>query len=202
MAQAITVLLVLLIISPAAFAVTYTVGDTRGWTTGFDYTTWAAGKTFTTDDSLLFTYGPSHTVDEVNQADYLSCSTTSPISSSATSPTTIDLTEAGTRYFICVTNGHCARGQKLAVTVTAASATPASPPPPAGGAAPSPPTRTPTTPATPTTPTTPATPGTPPRTGSAPPPPSGGAAAALSGRSTGLVAGLSVVLVAVFGLMG
>lgn len=35
-----------------SLATAYTVGDTTGWTTGVDYSTWTSGKTFAVDDSL------------------------------------------------------------------------------------------------------------------------------------------------------
>jgi hypothetical protein len=37
--------------SPAA-ATSYTVGDGSGWTTGVDYTSWAASKNFKVGDNL------------------------------------------------------------------------------------------------------------------------------------------------------
>ena len=33
-------------------ATVYTVGDTNGWVTNYDYTTWTSGKTFVAGDSL------------------------------------------------------------------------------------------------------------------------------------------------------
>ncbi|KAE8734488.1 hypothetical protein F3Y22_tig00000764pilonHSYRG00154 [Hibiscus syriacus] len=42
----------LLLVTPAAYAVQYTVGDNSGWTLGPNYTTWAQGKTFTLGDTL------------------------------------------------------------------------------------------------------------------------------------------------------
>jgi hypothetical protein len=44
----------LLLISSVAWssATDYTVGDTSGWATGVDYSTWASGKTFMVDDTL------------------------------------------------------------------------------------------------------------------------------------------------------
>ncbi|MBA0866013.1 hypothetical protein Goshw_017262, partial [Gossypium schwendimanii] len=33
-------------------AAVYTVGDTSGWTTGIDYSTWTQGKTFKVGDTL------------------------------------------------------------------------------------------------------------------------------------------------------
>ncbi|KAG8391501.1 hypothetical protein BUALT_Bualt01G0194500 [Buddleja alternifolia] len=109
--------LVLLFISPAAYAVTYTVGGNSGWNTGVDYVSWASAQTFTTNDSLVFNFGPSHAVDEVRQANYQSCDGGNPISSSTSSPTTIALTAPGTRYFICPRSNHCSQAYAVTYTV-------------------------------------------------------------------------------------
>lgn len=52
MATMATALLILLLVAPAVYAVEYTVGDTSGWTQGFDYTSWVSGKTFKVGDVL------------------------------------------------------------------------------------------------------------------------------------------------------
>lgn len=52
MATMATALLILLLVAPAVYAVEYTVGDTSGWTQGFDYTGWVSGKTFKVGDVL------------------------------------------------------------------------------------------------------------------------------------------------------
>lgn len=53
MANIASALLILVLAAPAAYAATtYTVGDSAGWTTFGDYTTWVSGKTFTVGDSL------------------------------------------------------------------------------------------------------------------------------------------------------
>ncbi|KAK4414580.1 Blue copper protein [Sesamum alatum] len=177
----------LLLISPAAYAATtHTVGDSSGWNTGVNYGNWASSQTFATGDALLFNYDISHSVDEVSESDYQSCSSANPINSYTTSPTTIPLTAAGTRYFICPRSNHCSQGMKLAVTVSGGGSSP----PPSGGASPSPPSGSPETP------------GTPPSTPSSPPPPAGGAAASILGRRNSLMAGFSLVLAAVVGIMG
>ncbi len=44
-------LLVLCMVVPS-LATVYTVGDSTGWTTGVDYSTWTSGKTFVVGDSL------------------------------------------------------------------------------------------------------------------------------------------------------
>ncbi|PIA30930.1 hypothetical protein AQUCO_05300036v1 [Aquilegia coerulea] len=140
-----------LLVLPAAYAVDYTVGDSSGWNQGTDYTTWTAGKTFNIGDTLLFTYGGSHSVDVVNKADYDSCNTGNALESHNGGSTVITLSKAGPMYFTCPALGHCSGGMKLAVTVSAGSTTPT----PSNG--------TPTTPS-PTTPSTNTPSGTPPST--------------------------------------
>ncbi|BAT81878.1 hypothetical protein LR48_Vigan07g197300 [Vigna angularis] len=100
-------------------AATHTVGDTSGWAIGGDYSTWASGLKFRVGDSLVFNYGPGHTVDEVKESDYKSCSTGNSLSTDSSGATTITLKTAGTHYFICAAPGHCQGGMKLAVKVKA-----------------------------------------------------------------------------------
>ncbi|KAL6912099.1 hypothetical protein ACP4OV_000904 [Aristida adscensionis] len=179
-------LAVLLLVARAstAAAATYTVGDGSGWTTGVDYTTWAASKNFKVGDSLVFNYAKGlHTVVEVSAAEYMACTATNPIGSDSSGATTIALKTPGSHYFVCSIPGHCAGGMKLAVTVGGSSTpatTPSTPTPSTPRSSPTTntpyttPTTTPTTttpyttPTTPTcagggtsTPVTPVTPGTP-----------------------------------------
>ncbi|EPS65671.1 hypothetical protein M569_09108, partial [Genlisea aurea] len=117
---------------PAAIsAATITVGGSSGWTLNYNYANWAAGQTFSSGDSLVFNYGPSHAVSEVSQSDYDNCNAGNAISTDSNSPTAISLTSPGTRYFICPTPTHCSQGMKLAVSVSGNSAsspsTPSSP---------------------------------------------------------------------------
>ncbi|KAK7372999.1 hypothetical protein VNO80_06392 [Phaseolus coccineus] len=100
-------------------AATHTVGDTSGWTIGGDYSTWASGLKFRVGDSLVFNYGPGHTVDEVTQSDYKSCTTGNSLSTDSSGATTITLKTAGTHHFICAAPGHCQGGMKLTVKVKA-----------------------------------------------------------------------------------
>ncbi|KAJ3676931.1 hypothetical protein LUZ60_002655 [Juncus effusus] len=103
-------------------ATDYTVGDMSGWTTGVDYTKWTSDKTFAVGDNLVFNYASvAHTVTEVSQSDYSSCSANNAISNSNSNPTTITLNSAGTHYFICGVPGHCSAGMKLAVKVESPS---------------------------------------------------------------------------------
>ncbi|KAL2339952.1 hypothetical protein Fmac_007892 [Flemingia macrophylla] len=100
-------------------ATVYTVGDTSGWAIGADYSSWTSDKTFAIGDSLVFNYGGGHTVDEVKESDYKSCTAGNSISTDSSGATTIALKTAGTHYFICSVPGHCSGGMKLAVTVKA-----------------------------------------------------------------------------------
>ena len=57
-----------------------------------------------------FKYEPFHNVLEVTEADYGSCATGNPISTHSGGDTTFELTETGTRYFICGIPRHCTNG--------------------------------------------------------------------------------------------
>ncbi|KAF7090256.1 hypothetical protein CFC21_093035 [Triticum aestivum] len=151
--------LVLLAAVAPAYAADYTVGDSSGWASGVDYSTWASDKTFTVGDTLVFQYGASHNVAEVGSSDYSACSATNSIQSFSDQDTKVTLTKPGTRYFICGVSGHCSGGMKLAVKVAPAAATTPTPAtsPDAPSATPSTPSETPSTPSeTPSTSTTPA----------------------------------------------
>ncbi|KAI0520157.1 hypothetical protein KFK09_007628 [Dendrobium nobile] len=142
---ALVVLCLVAVATVPAFGKDYTVGDSQGWTSGVDYSTWASGKVFKVGDTLLFTYSGLHSTEEVSKSDYDSCSTSNALQTHTDGNTKISLTAPGSRYFICGTAGHCASGMKLAVTVAkAGSASPptgSSPttPTPSGGSSTSPP---------------------------------------------------------------
>ena len=70
-----------------------------------------------------FNYGAGHTVDEVKESDYKSCTAGNSISTDSSGATTIALKSAGTHYFICSVPGHCSGGMKLVVTVKSGKAT-------------------------------------------------------------------------------
>lgn len=65
-----------------------------------------------------FQYSSAHSVLEVSEADHGACSASNPLRSHQGQSTTIPLTKAGTRYFICGAPGHCASGMKVAITVS------------------------------------------------------------------------------------
>ncbi|XP_022752837.1 blue copper protein-like [Durio zibethinus] len=115
-------LLVLCLVVPS-LATVYTVGDTSGWTTGVDYSTWTNGKTFKVGDSLVFNYPTTHTVEEVSSSDYSTCTVGNPVTTDNSGATTVALKTAGTHYFICGVIGHCGNGMKLAVKVESGSST-------------------------------------------------------------------------------
>ncbi|XP_042475410.1 blue copper protein-like [Macadamia integrifolia] len=100
-----------------SLATDYTVGDSSGWTTSYDYSTWTSGKTFAIGDNLVFDYAGGHSVDEVTPSDYNSCSVGNSLSTDSSGSTKITLKTPGTHYFICGAYGHCSSGMKLAVTV-------------------------------------------------------------------------------------
>ncbi|KAM0825654.1 hypothetical protein ACQ4PT_069399 [Festuca glaucescens] len=112
-----------------AAAVDHPVGGSgTKWTTSGGYDAWSAAQKFTTKDSLVFEYSSSHDVVEVSKAGYDACSASGPVATYTGGKTTIKLTTAGKRYFICGIPGHCIAGMKLEVNVVAAStATPAKP---------------------------------------------------------------------------
>ncbi|XP_057533482.1 blue copper protein [Amaranthus tricolor] len=133
--------LVLVCLAVPSLGTVYTVGDSSGWTIGIDYGTWAASKTFLVGDTLVFNYGSGHTVDEVKQGDYTTCTIGNSLTSDNKGTTSILLQTPGTHYFICAIIGHCGSGMKLSVKVSASSPNSTSTSPPSS--------TTPTTTATP-----------------------------------------------------
>ncbi|KAM0054914.1 putative Blue (type 1) copper binding protein [Helianthus debilis subsp. tardiflorus] len=108
-----------------ALGVDHAVGGTGGsWDQVTDLKTWASSETFTVGDNLVFTYTSNHDVLEVSKDDYDSCSLTNPVTSNTASPSTIALKDAGSRYFICGTPGHCDQGMKVEIKTVAASSGP------------------------------------------------------------------------------
>ncbi|KAF5764482.1 putative Blue (type 1) copper binding protein [Helianthus annuus] len=108
-----------------ALGADHAVGGTGGsWDQVTDLKTWASSETFTVGDNLVFTYTSNHDVLEVSKDDYDSCSIANPVTSNTASPTTIALKDAGSRYFICGTPGHCDQGMKVEIKTVAASSGP------------------------------------------------------------------------------
>ncbi|KAI3795417.1 hypothetical protein L1987_38070 [Smallanthus sonchifolius] len=95
-------------------AVDHTVGGPNGgWDLSTNLVTWASSQTFTVGDNLVFQFDSSHDVVEVTSANYGSCGLGSPISTTVSSPATIALTAAGSRYFVCGRGSHCSQGMKV-----------------------------------------------------------------------------------------
>ncbi|CAH2066891.1 unnamed protein product [Thlaspi arvense] len=91
------------------------------WSLGKDYSSLATGKPFAVGDTIVFNYGAGHTVDEVSESDYKSCTLGNSISSDSSGTTSIALKTSGSHYFICAIPGHCSGGMKLSVNVGAAA---------------------------------------------------------------------------------
>ncbi|KVH95952.1 uclacyanin 1-like [Cynara cardunculus var. scolymus] len=122
MMRILTSLVAITMLVGLALAVDHDVGSPNGgWDTSTDLGSWASSETFTVGDNIVFSYTPNHNVLEVSEADFDSCSTSGPISTNALTPTTIALTAAGSRYFICGTPGHCGQGMKVEIKTVAAS---------------------------------------------------------------------------------
>lgn len=134
---ALLVVMAVAALATTALATNYTVDDSTGWDTYVSYDKWTAGKTFMVGDFIVFKYEPYHNVLEVTEADYATCATGSPISTHSGGETAFELTETGTRYFICGIPRHCANGSMhLQITTVAYDAATAAAI--AAGAAPSP----------------------------------------------------------------
>ncbi|CAN6322337.1 unnamed protein product [Urochloa humidicola] len=123
-----------------ATATEHWVGDANGWTLQFNYTAWAETKQFKVGDTLVFKYSePSHTVVEVNGADFKSCNIPENSNVLTTGKDQVTLDEAGRRWFICGVGAHCKSGMKVKINVLsadeAAGAPSAAPPPPSSPAA-------------------------------------------------------------------
>ncbi|GAV82494.1 Cu_bind_like domain-containing protein [Cephalotus follicularis] len=124
----------LLLLQGSTAQTVHVVGDGLGWVIppngAAAYTTWAANKTFTVGDILVFNFATGrHDVAQVTKANFDSCNTNSPISLTSTSPANITLSAVGEHNYICNFTGHCSSGQKLAINVSASSSTPTIPSP-------------------------------------------------------------------------
>ncbi|RWR82150.1 blue copper-like protein [Cinnamomum micranthum f. kanehirae] len=109
----------ILVILPAiAYATDYVVGDNDGWTTGFNYSVWAADKKFRVGDALIFIYSEgSHNVAKVDGKGFAGCAVPPNATVLASGHDIITLTTTGNKWYICGVSGHCDAGQKLKITV-------------------------------------------------------------------------------------
>ncbi|MED6121935.1 hypothetical protein PIB30_034884 [Stylosanthes scabra] len=113
----------------------HVVGDSTGWTIASGgasfYSNWASKQTFKQGDTLVFNFtNGQHNVAKVTKAAYDACNGSNAITTLTTSPATVTLNESGQHYFICAFTGHCAAGQKLAVTVSGKASSPSPAPQP------------------------------------------------------------------------
>ncbi|XWS36601.1 hypothetical protein CRYUN_Cryun20dG0098700 [Craigia yunnanensis] len=96
----------------------FIVGDQFGWTIGFDYKTWTAGKEFHVGDKLVFRYPVGvHNVFRVNGTDFKNCTVPPGSKSLTTGNDTIMLATPGRKWYLCDVGKHCENGQKLFITV-------------------------------------------------------------------------------------
>ncbi|GLJ58732.1 hypothetical protein SUGI_1497100 [Cryptomeria japonica] len=99
----------------------YTVGDEAGWTLGYDYHKWAAGKKFHVGDTLVFNYFHNemsvHNVVRVNATAYAKCVSDPNMGLYESGSDKVILNAPGHMWFICGTPGHCERGMKLKINV-------------------------------------------------------------------------------------
>lgn len=69
------------------------------------------------NDCSVFQYSSSHSVSEVTRENYDGCNTTIALKTYSDGNTTIPLTKAGEKYFVCGNKLHCLGGMKLQVNV-------------------------------------------------------------------------------------
>jgi hypothetical protein len=74
-----------------------------------------------------FKYQLYHNVLEVNKDDYAACAVNKPLSTHSNGSTTVELTDVGTRYFICGIPRHCSNGSMHVMVTTVAAAVAAGP---------------------------------------------------------------------------
>uniref|UniRef100_A0A0D9X467 Phytocyanin domain-containing protein n=1 Tax=Leersia perrieri TaxID=77586 RepID=A0A0D9X467_9ORYZ len=119
------------VLATALGATTYTVGAPNGsWDTRTNYAQWVSSINFRVGDQIVFKYSSSaHDVVEVNKAGYDACSASGPIATFTSGDDTVQLSAAGTRYFICGVPGHCTAGMKVAIEVKAATGSNSAPSP-------------------------------------------------------------------------
>ncbi|XP_009760367.1 basic blue protein-like [Nicotiana tabacum] len=191
----------------------HVVGDNIGWTIpnngAVAYTNWAAGKTFSVGDTLVFNFGTNqHDVLQVQKTSFDECNSQNAIGDPIMAgPANVTLDSAGDHYYICTFGRHCQNGQKLAITVSSTSTPGANPPTPSKPTTPDIPSPSSSTQPEACAPTPAAagssgsTPGggaNPPRSSSAPgggaPPPSSSSSAVLAS----FLLGLSSVVLATF----
>ncbi|XP_029126142.1 mavicyanin [Cajanus cajan] len=113
-----------------AMAKEFVVGDSHGWTLDFNYSAWAADKTFQVGDTLIFRYAVGeHNVFKVNGTLFQSCTVPPASEALSTGSDHIVLATPGRKWYICGVEGHCNAGQKLVITVQQPQTLPPTPSP-------------------------------------------------------------------------
>ncbi|GLJ42161.1 hypothetical protein SUGI_0873070 [Cryptomeria japonica] len=96
--------LIIMISQPVNAATTFTVGDEKGWTLGFDYKAWAQDKQFHIGDILVFNYPKDvHNVLLVNGSSFANC-VKEPIFSGLkleSGQDKLEIKKSGNIWFIC-----------------------------------------------------------------------------------------------------
>lgn len=92
-----------------------------GWDMSTDLNSWVSSRNFFTGDTLIFSFGPIHSVIEVPKADYDACTINTPLQAFTGGAASVNLASQGIRYFICGTPGHCAQGMKIQINTLSAS---------------------------------------------------------------------------------
>ncbi|KAL8141279.1 hypothetical protein V2J09_007300 [Rumex salicifolius] len=88
------------------------------WSISGSYSSWAS-TSVEVGDTIVFTYGSTHSVDVVSKDAYASCDASSATFTDNSGKTSYPLSTAGAVYFICGTTGHCPP-MKLQLNVKAA----------------------------------------------------------------------------------
>ncbi|KAF8769241.1 hypothetical protein HU200_006748 [Digitaria exilis] len=125
-----------------ADATAFEVGGDDGWVVppasdGARFNHWASKNRFLVGDTVHFKYeNQEDSVMVVTEDDYNSCRAAHPIFFSNNGDTEVELDRPGLFYFISGVEGHCERGQRMAVKVIGdgPSSPPPSPPHPSGAA--------------------------------------------------------------------
>ncbi|PIA54110.1 hypothetical protein AQUCO_00900583v1 [Aquilegia coerulea] len=113
------VVLFIVILPIYAQAKVFIVGDSSGWTIGFDYKTWAKDKEFHVGDKLIFMYPVgAHNVHKVDADGFQNCTAPAGTEALKTGSDVITLATPGKKWYLCGVGKHCEiGGQKLAITV-------------------------------------------------------------------------------------
>ncbi|KAM1046673.1 hypothetical protein ACFX2I_026066 [Malus domestica] len=120
------------VVLPTTEAALYTVGDELGWAippeAGY-YAAWASKHSFFVNDILVFNFTEGEEdLAMVTKEDFDACNTSNPLFY-FDEPPTLKFLASDTFYFTSTFDGHCPRGQKVAIYIAPSSATPPCPSP-------------------------------------------------------------------------